>query len=286
MHTPPTKPPQILDAEPLGPADRPPRDPSPRRRALRPAVVAATAAVAVGLSSAIGVLVVGGAGERTTKVAADRTDPAPTTAIDTGVSSATQAADPALAGRAGLEAAPGASPTAQPTVTRPAPAATTPTRRAGAGGTAPAPAPPATVRAAAPAGTPASADVDAEAAVVMLVNQERAKAGCDPLSVDSRLATAARDHSADMAARDYFAHDTPEGVSVGTRVTNAGYRWSAVGENIAKGQSDATSVMQAWMNSPGHRANILNCRYTNIGVGLAYQGRTPLWTQDFGTPLG
>jgi uncharacterized protein YkwD len=133
---------------------------------------------------------------------------------------------------------------------------------------------------------PQSGDATAEAAVLTLVNQERAKAGCAPLSVDARLATAARAHSADMANRNYFAHDTPEGVNVGTRVTNAGYRWSAVGENIAKGQPDAAAVMQAWMNSPGHRANILNCRFTNIGIGLAYQGRTPLWTQDFGTPLG
>jgi uncharacterized protein YkwD len=122
--------------------------------------------------------------------------------------------------------------------------------------------------------------------VVALVNLERAKVGCAALTADPRLVDAARAHSADMANRNYFAHDTPEGVGVGTRVTEAGYRWSAVGENIAKGQPDAAAVMKAWMNSPGHKANILNCRYRQIGVGPAFQGRSPLWTQDFATPLG
>jgi uncharacterized protein YkwD len=124
-----------------------------------------------------------------------------------------------------------------------------------------------------------------EAAVLNLVNQERGKAGCNALTADSRLAKAARAHSGDMAARNYFDHSTPEGVTSDTRVTNAGYRWSAVGENIAFGQKDPASVMAAWMNSAGHRANILNCNYRNLGVGLAYNpSRTPYWTQDFGTP--
>lgn len=126
----------------------------------------------------------------------------------------------------------------------------------------------------------------AEAAVFMIVNDERAKAGCGPLTVDSRLTTAARRHSADMAARGYFDHTTPEGVAFATRLTNAGYNWSTAGENIAKGQPTAAAVMRAWMNSAGHRANILNCRYRNIGVGLAYSpSREPVWTQDFATPM-
>jgi uncharacterized protein YkwD len=126
----------------------------------------------------------------------------------------------------------------------------------------------------------------AEAEVFMLVNAERAKVGCAPLTVDARLVTAARRHSADMAARGYFDHTTPDGVEFATRITNAGYRWSMAGENIAKGQPTAASVMRAWMNSPGHRANILNCKYRNIGIGLAYSpGHDPVWTQDFATPL-
>ncbi|MEN3308520.1 MAG: hypothetical protein V7603_4722 [Micromonosporaceae bacterium] len=133
-----------------------------------------------------------------------------------------------------------------------------------------------------PPGTGVTAD---EAAVLTLVNQQRAKAGCAALTRDSRLASAARAHSADMAARGYFDHTTPSGVTAAQRVSNAGYRWSSMGENIAAGQRTPADVMQAWMNSSGHRANILNCGFRNIGVGLAYDSRhTPYWTQDFASP--
>jgi uncharacterized protein YkwD len=128
--------------------------------------------------------------------------------------------------------------------------------------------------------------VDAfEATVLSLVNTERAKAGCPAVTADSRLAAAARAHSADMAARGYFDHTTPEGVEFATRITNAGFEWRSAGENIASGQKDPAAVMTAWMNSPGHKANILNCGFRNLGVGLAYNSRnTPYWTQDFATP--
>jgi uncharacterized protein YkwD len=125
----------------------------------------------------------------------------------------------------------------------------------------------------------------AAAEVVVLVNQERTRAGCGALSADSRLNSAAQAHSADMARRGYFDHNTPEGVTPFQRMTAAGYNWSAAGENIAEGYTSPASVMQAWMNSPDHRANILNCGFRNIGVGLAYNGSgTSFWTQDFGTP--
>jgi uncharacterized protein YkwD len=89
-----------------------------------------------------------------------------------------------------------------------------------------------------------------------------------------------------MASRGYFDHTTPDGVTFDKRITAAGYRWSNAAENIAKGQSTPAAVMQSWMNSPGHRANILNCKLKNIGVGLAYDSRnSPLWTQDFATLL-
>lgn len=124
-----------------------------------------------------------------------------------------------------------------------------------------------------------------EAAVVDLVNDERATAGCPALTVDDWLTAAARAHSADMAARDYFSHTTPEGVAFSTRITNAGYRWSSAGENIAKGQRTPQEVMTAWMNSEGHRANILNCGFVNLGVGVAANASgVLLWTQDFATP--
>ena len=123
-----------------------------------------------------------------------------------------------------------------------------------------------------------------EAQVVTLTNQERAKAGCPALTVDSRLTSAARGHSQDMANRNYFDHNTPEGVTPWTRITNAGYHFSSAAENIAEGQATPDAVMTAWMNSSGHRANILNCNLHNIGVGLAYNAKhTPYWTQDFGS---
>jgi uncharacterized protein YkwD len=132
---------------------------------------------------------------------------------------------------------------------------------------------------------PLSGNSSYEAQVVTLVNQERAKAGCAALTADSRLTAAARGHSQDMAQRNYFDHNTPDGVTPWTRITNAGYRFSSAAENIAEGQPTPAAVMDAWMNSSGHRANILNCNLRNIGVGLAYNAKhTPYWTQDFGTP--
>jgi uncharacterized protein YkwD len=124
-----------------------------------------------------------------------------------------------------------------------------------------------------------------EEQVVALANAERATAGCPALTVDTRLTTAARAHSTDMAARGYFNHTTPEGVTFDARINGAGYSWSYVAENIAVGQPDPAAVMAAWMDSDGHRRNILNCELRHIGVGLAYDGRSrPHWTQDFGTP--
>ncbi|TDD39785.1 CAP domain-containing protein [Actinomadura sp. KC06] len=121
----------------------------------------------------------------------------------------------------------------------------------------------------------------AEAAVVSLTNAERAKAGCEPLHVDQRLVTAARRHSADMAANGYFDHTSRNGDSPWKRMEDAGYP-SPGAENIAKGYSTAAAVMKGWMDSPGHRANILNCDLRAIGVGKASGPGGPLWTQDFG----
>lgn len=129
-----------------------------------------------------------------------------------------------------------------------------------------------------------------ELRVLALVNTERAKVAsrtgrnCPALSIEPRLANAARKHSADMVSRRYFAHDSPDKVNVGQRVISAGYQWSTVGENIAKGQPNADAVMDAWMKSPGHAANITNCRYVHIGIGIVLDGRSPVWTQDFAAP--
>ncbi|MGW2144763.1 CAP domain-containing protein [Nonomuraea bangladeshensis] len=119
--------------------------------------------------------------------------------------------------------------------------------------------------------------------VVRLVNAERAKAGCGALTHNAQLRAAAFGHSDDMAKRNYFDHDSKDGRSFMDRIRAAGFTGgSAWAENIAKGQTSPASVMQSWMNSSGHRANILNCRYNLIGVGVARSPQgTVYWTQDF-----
>ncbi|MFE1291370.1 sigma-70 family RNA polymerase sigma factor [Streptomyces sp. NPDC058751] len=130
-----------------------------------------------------------------------------------------------------------------------------------------------------------SAPAGTVAQVVALVNKERAAVGCGPLTEDPQLEDAAQAHSEDMAARDFFEHTNPDGVDPGQRITAAGYRWSTYGENIAEGQQTPQAVMESWMNSPGHRANILNCSFKNIGVGVHKGSGGPWWTQDFGAKL-
>ncbi len=127
---------------------------------------------------------------------------------------------------------------------------------------------------------PAGAD-PAEAEVLALVNTERTANGCAPLAWDEPLAQVARLHSADMAARDYVDHTNPDGLSPFDRAAAAGTTANA--ENIAAGQQGATDVMASWMASPGHRANILNCSLTRLGVGVGHGGSYGItWTQLFG----
>lgn len=130
-----------------------------------------------------------------------------------------------------------------------------------------------------------SAPTGTVAQVVALVNKERAAAGCGPVTEDAQLDRAAQGHSDDMAARGFFDHTNPDGDGPGERITAAGYRWSTYGENIAKGQQTPQAVMDSWMNSPGHRANILNCSFKNIGVGVHNGSGGPWWTQAFGARL-
>ncbi|WP_225834410.1 CAP domain-containing protein [Streptomyces sp. NK08204] len=119
------------------------------------------------------------------------------------------------------------------------------------------------------------------ARIVELVNAERAKAGCAPVTLNATLTKAAQAHSADMASHQNMSHTGSDGSSPGDRITRAGYVWSTYGENIAYGYSTPEQVMAGWMSSPGHKANILNCAFKEIGVGLAQPGS--YWTQDFGT---
>ncbi|MER5180075.1 CAP domain-containing protein [Streptomyces sp. NPDC002896] len=126
-----------------------------------------------------------------------------------------------------------------------------------------------------------SAESAAEAQVLTLVNKERAEAGCSPVRADSGLAALAEDFSEDMAQRGFFSHTDPDGDTPWDRAEAVGIS-DLGGENIARGQANAQSVMDAWMNSPGHRANILNCEYKTMGVGTVFGSDGPWWTQDFG----
>jgi len=172
-----------------------------------------------------------------------------------------------------------APPEPQPDAEAPAPASDAPAADGGAGdarasgGTA-----------AAPTGAPASASAAGPGAptaqgtaVLELTNAERAQAGCGPLASDERLTAAAQLHSEDMDANGYMDHTSLDGRSPWDRAKAQGYQ-NPGAENVAKGYRTAADVVHAWMSSPGHRANILNCDLRELGVGHA----NGAWTQLFG----
>ncbi|WP_231974000.1 CAP domain-containing protein [Pseudonocardia sp. HH130630-07] len=131
---------------------------------------------------------------------------------------------------------------------------------------------------AAPSPAAATTGMSAAAAqVVELTNAERRQAGCPALRADARITAAAQGHSEDMAEGRYFDHSSQDGRDFADRMTASGYD-SPGAENIAQGQPDAASVVAAWMDSPGHRRNILDCSLSTIGVGLS----DGYWTQNFG----
>ena len=130
---------------------------------------------------------------------------------------------------------------------------------------------------------------DFESDVIDLVNVERETRGLHPLAYDYSLAAAARDHSEDMGVQDYFSHTSLDGRTVGDRLMEAGYSYNTYGENIAAGQSTPEVVINSWMSSSGHRANILNPNFCDIGVGYVYVADSTYhhyWTQDFGRKSG
>ncbi|AQA15763.1 CAP domain-containing protein [Streptomyces malaysiensis] len=119
--------------------------------------------------------------------------------------------------------------------------------------------------------------------VIALTNAERAAARLAPLAQDPRLAAAAQAHSDDMVARDFYSHTGPEGHQPWDRARAAGATHRGIGENIACGQRSPAEVVRGWMDSPGHRANILKPDFTHIGVGHATGSRAgTYWTQVFG----
>jgi uncharacterized protein YkwD len=174
-----------------------------------------------------------------------------------------------------------AKPTATPTRRTTSPPAPTPTR------TTAAPTTPVLKTTAPPVNAPSitpstgSAITSARAQILTLVNAQRKTAGCQPLTTSSALNTLAQNFSEDMAARNFFDHTDPDGETPWDRAAKLGIT-NLGGENIARGQADAEAVMDAWMNSPGHRANILNCEYKTLGVGIHFATGGPWWTQDFG----
>lgn len=119
------------------------------------------------------------------------------------------------------------------------------------------------------------------------INRERRRAGLHPLVSEERLTRAARLHAANMAARRELSH-TLSGATTSTlvsRVQGVGYRYSSIAENIAYGPVTADELAGGWMRSPGHRANILNDRYTETGVGVARsRDGVPYYCQVFGRP--
>ncbi|MFC9431319.1 CAP domain-containing protein [Streptomyces sp. NPDC056987] len=121
------------------------------------------------------------------------------------------------------------------------------------------------------------------AEVRSLTNAERAAHGLGPLADDPCLTTAAQAFSTDMAARAFYSHTSPEGLQPWDRAAAAGARHRGIAENIACGQRSPREVVQGWMDSPGHRANILTPGYTHLGVGFADGGPAgTYWTQLFG----
>lgn len=115
--------------------------------------------------------------------------------------------------------------------------------------------------------------------VVALVNAERTKQGLSALTIDTKVQQAALVRAKESAQS--FSHTRPNGSSFSTALTEAGVSYRTAGENIAYGQSTPQQVMNAWMNSSGHRANILNANYTTIGVGYTVINGTAYWAQLF-----
>ena len=129
-----------------------------------------------------------------------------------------------------------------------------------------------------------------EASVLKLINAERVKRGLNKLKLNTKLRTAARRHSKDMATKDFFSHTGSNGSSMTDRITKAGYKWAAAGETLYAGGGEYKTPQQcvnAWLNSPGHANIMLSATYTQVGIGYYYDKNSPYggyYTADFGKP--
>lgn len=142
-----------------------------------------------------------------------------------------------------------------------------------------------------PAPSPTTFAANVEEFVVQGMNAERVKNGLATLAVDSKLTPIARAHSQDMLINNYFSHTGLSGCTVSCRLNNAGYGWQSYGENIysmsgytLSASDTANKIVTGWMNSPGHRANILGTKFTKVGVGIAMEGTKIYATSDYSLP--
>lgn len=158
------------------------------------------------------------------------------------------------------------------------------TRTRSRGTTAPAPAQPSTPSNNQSPTTPSGGCLDGEEAYMLqLINNFRAQNGLGPVTLSSTLTAAADYHSADMANRNYFSHDLPGIGSWSQNISNHGYSGGTRAENIAAGNAGAQATFDQWVNSPGHRANMLNPALSAIGIGRAQGGDYgTYWTTTFG----
>lgn len=127
-----------------------------------------------------------------------------------------------------------------------------------------------------------------DAELLQLTNEERRKVGLSTLQLSPQLQQAAQGHAEDMARNSFFSHTGANGSTLATRVRAAEYLYSFVGENIAAGRATPAQTIQQWMNSPGHRENMLNRNFTQVGFGYVSAPSTPYryyWVQVFGTPM-
>ncbi|WP_033666355.1 CAP domain-containing protein [Salinispora mooreana] len=270
--------PPVAEAAPIG--DLPVGDDRPGRRNRRPLLIGGAAAAAtLVVSLGVGAVTLSGGGDNAS----------PTSAIDDIV-----ATNPTEESALSSPTPTSASPSATPTTTSPTPSPSvtpsrkpSPTASRSTATSRPTPnrttAPP-TSSTTTPANGSGNADVSEDAAeVVRLANVERKAAGCAALSIDDKLMTAAQRHSQDQADNKKMSHNGSNGSSPGDRLDDVGYQWRTYGENVAWNQQSPAAVMKAWMNSPGHKANILNCSFTEIGIGIA-SSNGPYWTQVFAAP--
>ena len=129
--------------------------------------------------------------------------------------------------------------------------------------------------------------VDIRRKVIKRTNRQRRKAGLDPLTGNRRLHNAAQGHVDDMdAVGRYLAHDSSDGRDLSDRIDEVGYKWRYIAENAASGQASPNAVVAAWMNSDGHRANLLDKEIEEIGVGFAIDDKSKdtYWIQKFANP--